>query len=47
MEWDTAAAQIILEEAGGRVIDENTGQQMRYNKEDMLNAYFVGYGHVL
>jgi 3'(2'), 5'-bisphosphate nucleotidase len=47
MEWDTAAAQIVLEEAGGRVIDENTGQGMRYNKEQLLNGNFVGYGHVL
>ncbi|MFK7807175.1 MAG: 3'(2'),5'-bisphosphate nucleotidase CysQ [Saprospiraceae bacterium] len=46
MEWDTAAAQIILEEAGGSVIDENTGLPMRYNKENLLNSFFVAYGGV-
>lgn len=46
MEWDTAAAQIILEEAGGAVIDEGTGEAVRYNKENLLNPFFVGYGGV-
>ena len=44
MEWDTAAAQIILEESGGKVIDEGTKESLRYNKENLLNPYFVGYG---
>lgn len=44
MEWDTAAAQIILEEAGGEVIDENTKSPLRYNKESLLNPYFIAYG---
>jgi 3'(2'), 5'-bisphosphate nucleotidase len=44
MEWDTGAAQIILEEAGGQVIDQNTGQSLRYNKESLLNPHFVAYG---
>ncbi|HMO38609.1 MAG TPA: 3'(2'),5'-bisphosphate nucleotidase CysQ [Saprospiraceae bacterium] len=46
-EWDTCPAQLILEEAGGQVIDESTGQPMLYNKEDLLNAFFVAYGRVL
>ncbi|AEE51312.1 3'(2'),5'-bisphosphate nucleotidase CysQ [Haliscomenobacter hydrossis] len=46
MEWDTGAAQIILEEAGGEVIDQNTQQPLRYNKENLLNPYFVAYGKV-
>lgn len=46
MEWDTGAAQIILEEAGGQVIDQNTQQPLRYNKENLLNPYFVAYGKV-
>ena len=46
MEWDTAAAQIILEEAGGKVISEETGEQLRYNKESLLNPYFIAYGDV-
>ncbi len=44
MEWDTAAAQIILEEAGGKVVVFETGEPMRYNREDLLNPSFVGYG---
>ena len=46
MEWDTGAAQIILEEAGGMVIDQNTQQPLRYNKENLLNPHFVAYGNV-
>ena len=44
MEWDTAAAQIVLEEAGGFVINEETDQALRYNKENLLNPYFIAYG---
>lgn len=44
MEWDTGAAQIVLEEAGGSVIDENTKEPLLYNKENLLNPYFVAYG---
>ena len=46
MEWDTAAAQIILEEAGGKVIDQSNDQPLRYNKEILRNPYFVAYGAV-
>jgi len=42
MEWDTCAAQIILEEAGGSVcINDNPTQAVQYNKEDLLNPYFI------
>lgn len=47
MEWDTAAAQIVLEEAGGKVIDQETKQPMRYNKKNLLNPNFVAYGKVV
>ena len=40
MEWDTAAAQCILEEAGGSVIDPE-GNTIRYNKRVLLNSGFV------
>ena len=43
MEWDIAPAQIVLEEAGGSVIDEVSGRPMRYNKENLLNHYFIAY----
>lgn len=43
-EWDTAAAQCILEEAGGRLTD--TGMQpLRYNtKDSLLNPHFFACG---
>lgn len=43
MEWDTAAAQIILEEAGGAVINWETKKPLRYNKESLRNPHFVAY----
>ncbi len=43
MEWDTCAAQIILEEAGGSLIDNN-GYQLLYNKQNLLNPYFIAKG---
>ncbi len=40
-EWDTAAAQLIVEEAGGRVFDAS-GKCMAYNtKDDILNPHFL------
>ena len=45
MEWDTAAAQIILEEAGGSVIDANSKIPVRYNKENLLNPHFIAYAN--
>ncbi|MGB1099408.1 MAG: 3'(2'),5'-bisphosphate nucleotidase CysQ [Flavobacteriales bacterium] len=41
MEWDTAAGQAVCEAAGCEVIDQNTGEPMRYNREDLLNAWFL------
>lgn len=41
MEWDTGAAHIILEEAGGEVLNYETMQPLRYNKENLLNPYFI------
>ncbi len=43
-EWDTAAAQCILEEAGGLITDLQM-QPLRYNaKEDLLNPHFFAFG---
>lgn len=39
-EWDTAAAQAIVEGAGGCVIDLQ-GAPLRYGKTDVLNPHFV------
>lgn len=41
MEWDTAAGQAICMAAGFDVIDQNTGETMRYNREQLLNAWFL------
>jgi 3'(2'), 5'-bisphosphate nucleotidase len=41
MEWDTAAPQIIVEEAGGQVINYETMEKMRYNKTSLINPSFV------
>ena len=40
MEWDTCAAQLILEEAGGTLLDINN-ECLKYNKIDLLNPYFI------
>ena len=43
-EWDTAAAQAILESAGGGMIDL-AGQPLRYNTKDrLLNPHFLAVG---
>jgi 3'(2'), 5'-bisphosphate nucleotidase len=43
-EWDTGAAQAILESAGGRMIDL-AGQPLRYNtKAHLLNPHFLAFG---
>ncbi|MAW87856.1 MAG: 3'(2'),5'-bisphosphate nucleotidase [Phyllobacteriaceae bacterium] len=44
MEWDTAAAQIIVEEAGGKLVRFDDGKPMVYNKDDLLNPSFVAWG---
>lgn len=43
MEWDTAAGQIIVEEAGGKVVEFETGRPLRYNKENLLNPFFLAF----
>ncbi len=41
MEWDTCAGQAILEGAGGSVINVDTKEQLLYNKENLLNPFFI------
>ena len=41
MEWDTAAGQAVAEAAGCSVTDAESGQPLRYNKEDLHNPYFI------
>jgi 3'(2'), 5'-bisphosphate nucleotidase len=43
-EWDTAAAQCVVEQAGGFVTDTEM-QPLRYNtKESLLNPFFLVFG---
>lgn len=43
-EWDTAAAQAVVEQAGGSVVTLD-GKAMKYNsKSDILNPYFFVIG---
>lgn len=39
-EWDTAAAQAVLEGAGGVVLNQD-GTPLRYGKTDVLNPFFI------
>ncbi len=44
-EWDTAAAQCVLEAAGGAVLDVATLRPLRYNRRDtLLNGDFIAVG---
>lgn len=44
-EWDTAAAQCVIEEAGGKLTDV-TLKPLRYNTKDtLLNPYFIAFGN--
>lgn len=41
MEWDTAAGQAICKAVGLLVIDNTTKKELMYNKENLLNPYFL------
>ncbi len=41
MEWDTAAGHAIAIAAGAEIIDWETKQELRYNKENLLNPWFL------
>lgn len=43
-EWDVAANQIIVEEAGGVVLDWDTREPLRYNKPELLVKSFLTKG---
>ena len=44
-EWDTASGQIILEEAGGQILQADTLKPMIYNKESLINPSFIAMGN--
>ena len=41
MEWDIAAGDAILTASGGKVINIESKQEFTYNKENLLNKYFL------
>ncbi len=41
MEWDTGAGHAIVKYTGGTVVVYPDGQELTYNKEDLLNPYFI------
>lgn len=41
MEWDTAAGHAICNAVGLSVISQDTQQELLYNKENLLNPYFL------
>ena len=41
MEWDTAAGQAIVNGSGAQVINWETQKPMLYNKENLLNSWFL------
>ncbi|SDQ14434.1 3'(2'),5'-bisphosphate nucleotidase CysQ [Flagellimonas zhangzhouensis] len=41
MEWDTAAGHAICTAMGLKVTNWETGEDLKYNKENLLNPYFL------
>lgn len=41
-EWDTAAGDGVLRAVGGVLHEVETGAPLRYNKENILNPFFMG-----
>lgn len=41
MEWDTAAGQAICNALGFEVLNSETNEPLKYNKEDLLNPGFI------
>src|SRR5699024_8819083 len=41
-EWDTCAAQAVVEAAGAQVVNAETGEPLTYNaREELLNPWFI------
>ncbi len=41
MEWDIAAGHVIANEAGKRVVVHSSGEELEYNRENLVNPWFV------
>jgi len=40
-EWDTAAGHAIIHASGGKVLKANSQEPLKYNKQDILNPWFI------
>lgn len=47
MEWDTAASDIIVEEAGGKIMQMEGESPLWYNKPSLLNPNFITLGKTI
>jgi 3'(2'), 5'-bisphosphate nucleotidase len=47
MEWDIAAGQAIVEQAGGEIVEFKTQTPLKYNKQNLLNPWFVTKGNCM
>lgn len=47
MEWDIAAGQAILEALGGTIVEAETNEPLKYNKENLRNPHFIAKSHAL
>jgi len=43
MEWDTAAGDAIIQNAGGGVVSVTNWDKMKYNKKDLKNPGFIAF----
>jgi 3'(2'), 5'-bisphosphate nucleotidase len=41
MEWDTAAGHAVAKFAGCKVYNYQSNDELKYNKENLLNPWFV------
>ena len=41
MEWDTCAGQIVATEAGAEVLRFDNNEPLLYNRENLLNPFFI------
>lgn len=41
MEWDTAAGHVVATEAGAKIVTSPEGNDLQYNKENLLNPHFL------
>ncbi|MEZ4752975.1 MAG: 3'(2'),5'-bisphosphate nucleotidase CysQ [Bdellovibrionota bacterium] len=42
-EWDVAPGEILLYEAGCKMLDAQTGKRLEYNKENLQNPFFIAF----